>query len=113
MSGVITLRELKDFRRLFTRGRKVEGTLFRLVFYPNGLQRARFVFISPRIAEKRAFLRNRARRRAREWLRKREELLGRPYDTAIIIKKGAFLAPRKLFYEELSSLFYNERKKIS
>lgn len=95
------LRSKKDFKTLFTKGRKTDTRLFRLVIRPNALNHPRFAFVTPRSIEKRAVWRNRARRQAREWIRRNPEFFTKPMDLVLIFKKEAVLATKKLFYEEL------------
>lgn len=90
-----------DFRSLFLRGRRIQSPFFHLVWQKNGLSCPRFAFVASKAVSKRAVVRNRLRRRAREWYRKRSELFNVPVDVAIIFKKEAVGATRTLFYEEL------------
>lgn len=90
-----------DFQLLFSRGRRLESSLFRLVWRKNDLPCSRFAFVASKTVAKRAVVRNRLRRRAREWYRRRAELFQRPVDLAIIFKKDVARATRALFYEEL------------
>jgi len=90
-----------DFRFLFSRGRRVESPLFRLVWLKNNLACSRFAFVVSRAVSKRAVIRNRLRRRAREWYRKQGEPFQAPVDLAIIFKKEAASATRATLYEEL------------
>lgn len=98
------LRAAKDLRILIREGRRVETPLFRLIYWPNGLARARFAFVASLAVDKRFSIRNRLRRRAREWIRKRPEFMKKSVDAAIFFKKKSVLAPRKKFYEELEKL---------
>lgn len=98
------LRAAKDLRILIRWGRRVETPLFRLVYRPNRLSRARFAFVASLAVDKRFSVRNRLRRRAGEWIRKRPEFMKKPIDAAIFFKKESARAPRKKFYEELEKL---------
>ncbi len=64
----------------------------------------RFVFVTPRSLDKRSTVRNRLRRRAREWIRKNIPLT-KPNDTAIFFKKEAIAVSKNKFYEELAKIF--------
>ncbi len=99
------LRSRKDIEYILWRGRKIDGPLFRLVAAPNTYGHLRLALIASRNVDKRAVVRNRLRRRAREWVRKTSGILGIPADVAIIFKKQASGAPRYIFYEELEGLF--------
>ena len=90
-----------DFRLLFSRGRRVESPLFCLVWRKNNLPCSRFAFVASKGVAKAAVVRNRLRRRAREWYRKRTKLFHASVDLAIIFKKDAVEATRDTFYEEL------------
>ena len=98
------LRSEKDFQAVFRKGRRIESPLFRLFYRPNGLSFARFAFVAPRAADKRATRRNLLRRRAREWVRKRPEFISGSYDVALFFKKEAVSSPRPRFYEELEAI---------
>lgn len=93
-----------DLRRFFNKGEKWGSGLFQLIRLPNSSGHARFIFITPRSLDKRAVVRNRLRRRAREWVRKNISLF-RGGDTALICKKEAVTASRQKFYEELAKIF--------
>lgn len=101
MPSVQRLAAAADFRLLFSRGMRVESPLFRLVWRKNGLTHSRFGFICSKAVSKRAVVRNRLRRRSREWYRKQPELFLSPVDLALILKKDAVKATRAAFYEEL------------
>lgn len=91
-------------RRFLNKGVRFESEFFRLVRLPNFWGHARFVFIVPRQLDKRSTVRNRLRRRAREWTRRNISMF-RSDDVVIICKKGAVAASRKQFYEELAKIF--------
>lgn len=104
MKKVYRLAAEKDFKQLFSKGRRTESSLFRAVARKNNLEFSRFAFVAPKTVEKRAVIRNRLRRRAREWTRKHLGLIPRSLDLALIFKKEAVHAPKKLFYEELAQI---------
>ncbi|MBI4224750.1 MAG: ribonuclease P protein component [Candidatus Sungbacteria bacterium] len=101
MPPVQRLAAAGDFRLLFSRGMRFESPLFRLVWRKNNLPYSRFGFVCSKAVAKQAVVRNRLRRRSREWYRKRPELFTSPVDLAVIFKKDAARATRSLFYEEL------------
>ena len=74
---------------------------------------SRFAFIAPKSVDKRAVVRNRLRRRAREWARTHLSSSFLPLDAAILFKKEAKDATQKEFYKDLASLFryYGENSK--
>lgn len=93
-----------DFRVLLRIGRRTETPLFRLIYRPNQLAHGRFAFVAPLSVDKRSSVRNRLRRMAREWVRKRPEFMQRPVDAVLFFKKEAVLVSRKKFYEELDQM---------
>lgn len=101
-----SLRGLKGTREiglLFKQGRRVKSGLLRAVFRKNSLGQIRLVLVTPRAVSKSAVVRNRIRRRAKEWLRRYRASLA-PVDIALIFKKEATQITRKQFYEELERI---------
>ena len=104
-----SLRSAKDFRVLFRLGRRIETRFFKLIILPNKTSSTRFAFIASKMVDKRAVVRNRLRRRCREWIR--THVLSLPalhgsMDIAILFKKDAGLATKKEFYSDLAGLFH-------
>lgn len=99
------LRVHKDFALLYRYGTRTQPPFFRLLMRPNALSHARFVFVVPKAVARRAVTRNRLRRRAREWVRHRDDLMKKPADFSIIFKKGAENLSAKELYEELHRVF--------
>ena len=99
------LRSRKDIERVMRRGLRSENVLLRSVVTRNTFGHIRLALVVPRVVQKRAVVRNRIRRRAREWVRTHPEFLRIPLDIALIFKKPASTSPRKLFYEELARVF--------
>ncbi len=91
-----------DFQALFRSGRKKEYRFFRLIARPNDLAFSRFAFVAPKAVDKRAVVRNRLKRRSREWMRKNISSLPRSLDIVLFFKKEAKSAPVKEFYEDLT-----------
>lgn len=105
MKKTFRLSKKDDFRVLFKRGRRLESLFFKAIVLPNnGHDHARFAFIAAKTVHKRAVVRNRLRRRTREWIRARSSLPEKPLDAAFIFKKEAVVASRQTFYEDLESL---------
>lgn len=104
MKRVYHLTSEVDLRQLFRKGQKVESGFFRLLSRENFRGHGRFVFVTPRSLDKRSTVRNRLRRRAREWIRK-NVLWAKSNDTAIFFKKEAIAASKNKFYEELAKIF--------
>lgn len=105
------LQGAKDFRALFRLGRRRETRFLKLTTLPNDLSYSRFAFIAPKTVDKRAVVRNRLRRRCREWIRVHFMPPTHGMDIAIFFKKDARTATKKEFYDDLADLFqYNTEK---
>lgn len=91
----------RELGALLRYGRRISSPLFQLLVRPSGFTHPRFVFIAARAVDKRAVVRNRLRRRVREYLRKNIKELHPGRDIAVIIKKEAASASRNEFYEDL------------
>lgn len=91
----------KELGTLLRYGRRISSPLFQLLVRPSGRAHPRFVLVAARTVDKRAVVRNRLRRRAREYLRKNMAGLPPGLDIAVIIKKEAASASRNEFYEDL------------
>ena len=72
---------------------------------PNNVLFPRFAFIAAKSVDKRAVVRNRLRRRGREWVRTHLSPPLVPVDVAIFFKKEAKDATQKEFYKDLAILF--------
>ena len=92
-------RELEDLMR---RGRARDCPLFRVMTRTNVCGHARIVLVVAKKAAKRAVIRNRLRRRAREWLRRELPLDAISLDIAIFFKAESALASREKFYDALT-----------
>lgn len=99
------LQSAKDFRALFRTGHRKESRFFKISIRPNNHSFSRFAFITPKSIDKRAVIRNRLRRRCREWVRTHLSSPFPPVDIALFFKKDAKNAPKKEFYEDLAILF--------
>ena len=103
------LRLRKDIERVLRRGRSMESPLFRAVAAQNQVGHMRLALVVSRATAGRAVVRNRIRRRAREWVRTHPDILALPFDVALIFKKQAAVLARTLFYEELGRVFSSLR----
>lgn len=101
---IYSLMDEVGFRQLFRKGQRFESGFFRLLARKNSIGHSRFAFVTPRSLDKRSSVRNRLRRRAREWVRK-NAVLDKPSDMAVIFKKEALAATKNQFYEELGKIF--------
>lgn len=88
---------------LLRRGRRISAPLFQIAARRNRLSHARFALVVPRTADKRAAVRNRLRRRAAEFIRKRPGFAA-SLDIAIIFKKEAVSASAAEFYDALDKV---------
>ena len=96
----------KELDLLFTRGRRFHSPFFQIAVRTRAASDAgpsRFVFVVPKSVDKRAVVRNRLRRRAREYIRRRITSMPRA-DIAITVKKGAVAASRADFYAGLQEV---------
>ncbi len=105
MRRIYRLNGKENFRLLFRRGRSIEASLFKIVLKKNVFSHSRFAFIVPKASSKKATVRNRLRRRAKEWIRKNSNILNSSMDLAVIFKKDAATATSAKFYEELGGVF--------
>lgn len=99
------LRGQQEFKDLFRRGRRIEALFFHLMVRKNSISRLRLGCVASRAVDKRATVRNRLRRRAREWVMREARLRHSSCDVAIIFKKSASVASRAKLYEELERAF--------
>lgn len=102
MERIHRLRLKTDFDTLFRTGRRITSPLFRIVAARNHTGALRAAFVTPRTVDKRATVRNRIRRRAREWVRRNSELLSSSLDIAFLFTRAAVKSPRRAFYDELT-----------
>lgn len=82
------IRRKKDFIELYRKGRRLRGKHFHLVYLPNGLEYSRMAVVVSRKIGK-ATVRNRLKRRFREFFRRNKSLLPRPVDLIFIAQKDA------------------------
>lgn len=75
------------------------------------MSHSRFAFVVPRSVDKRAVVRNRLRRRMREFMRIRSSVLNPPQDVVITCRREAAFAEKKAFYEALEELVFRLGKK--
>ena len=101
---IYSLTDKDDFRQLFRSGQRLGSGFFRLITRKNSIGHSRFAFITPSSLDKRSTVRNRLRRRAREWIRK-NAVLDKPSDVAVTFKKESLAATKNQFYEELAKIF--------
>ncbi|MDP3772059.1 MAG: ribonuclease P protein component [bacterium] len=98
------LRRAEDIRLAATRGRRLGMALFRVSVRPNSLGHARFSCIISRKVDKRAVVRNRIRRRVREYLRHSPIFLALPIDVILTAEKSAATATKMSLYEVLDEM---------
>ena len=99
----------KDLATLMRCGRRVFSPLFQLVMRPSTFPDPRFVIVAGRTVDKRAVVRNRLRRRVREYIRTHLVQIAPARDVGIIIKKEAAAASRNDFYDALKQILSRVR----
>lgn len=105
MIRIYSLRGEQNFNTVFRKGRRLENSFFRTHYFFNKLSHPRFAFVVPRTTSKLAVVRNRLRRRAREWSRLNLFSNLPPCDVVLVFKKDAVTISKKTFYEELRRAF--------
>lgn len=85
-------------------GRRASSLLFQVVARPSTLLDSRFAIVAGRVVDKRAVVRNRLRRRVREYIRTHLAQIPPARDIGIIIKKEAAAASRDDFYDALKQI---------
>jgi ribonuclease P protein component len=96
-----SLRERTDFQRLFQQGRKIRTPFFILIYSRGATQGIRFGCVIGKNVSKKAVVRNRLRRRSREFMRLREDEFKEPTDIILIYSNHAISISRKQLYQEL------------
>ena len=104
MKKIFRLASKEDFKCLYRYGLRFESSFIKLFIRDNTVRHPRFAFIVPKTVEKRAVARNKLRRRAKEWIRKRVLLRAEPVDVVLLFKKGVMEIPREKLYDELSGI---------
>lgn len=89
---------------LLRRGKRTSHPLLFVVWQKSRESVSQFAFIVPRAVDKRAVVRNRLRRRMREFMRRYSGRLARPVDAAITCRPAAAAASKDVFYEALEEL---------
>ena len=107
MNKIFSLTAEEDFSLVIRRGRRAENQFFRMSWILNNLNLSRYAFVVPKSVDKRATVRNRLRRMAKEWVRKNIQKRNIHQDMIISIKKESLNLPRNKFYEELAKIFRN------
>lgn len=101
---IITLGRGYNFSYLFKSGRKIDTPYFKVHFLKNKLSYSRFAFVVPRRVHKSAVVRNKLRRRLKEWIRQQTDIVGKQLDIVFIVKSKAVFCSRKEFYEKLNNI---------
>ena len=103
------LKREKDIKKLFSKGKSVFDVAVGAKVLKNGLRFSRFVVIVGTKVHKRAYRRNRIRRRVRSILQTHMNHIAIGYDIAIIAKPEALSAK----FEELDASVIDALKKTS
>ena len=109
MKRLNSLKVKKEFSLLFSRGKKIDSMLFRIIARRTSLLSCRIAVVVSKTISKKAVVRNAIRRHIREWLRKYILSLNmQSFDIAFVVKKEVITHSKKFLYEELE----REIKKI-
>ena len=101
MKKTVTIKENRDFRRIYSRGRSAVTPFLVLYCRPNGRDHNRLgITTSTKLGC--AVVRNRARRRLREVYRLAQPELRQGYDIILVARSRAVDGP----YERLTGAFY-------
>ena len=101
MKKTVTIKENRDFRRIYSRGRSAVTPFLVLYCRPNGRDHNRLgITTSTKLGC--AVVRNRARRRLREVYRLAQPELRQGYDIVLVARYRAVDGP----YERLTGAFY-------
>ncbi|MEK7172837.1 MAG: ribonuclease P protein component [Patescibacteria group bacterium] len=104
MNRLISLRSEQDIKELLRKGRPLENSFFKVIYKNRAAGRGRLLLVVSKTVSKKAVIRNRLRRRMREWIRKQDVRTG-GVDLAVLVKKPAATVLRKDFYKELFALY--------
>ena len=104
MKQMYRLRLRKDIETVIRHGSRMDTPLLRAVALKNSAGHLRMALVVSRATEKHAVVRNRIRRRAREWVRTHPDILALPFDLVFIFKKQAVTSPRIAFYDGIAEV---------
>jgi len=89
LPGINRLKKKKDFEYVFKQGRGLKEGFLSLKFVKNGLKETRFGFVVGQKVSHKAVVRNKVKRRLREFIRVNLGDIKKGFDAAIIAGKGA------------------------
>ena len=104
MNYLTSLRSEQDIKELLGRGRALENSFFKVIYKNRAVGNGRLLLVVSKTVSKKAVVRNKLRRRIREWIR-RNYIPTRNTDLAVFVKRSAATIPRKDFYKELATLY--------
>lgn len=104
MKKVFILRRKEEIGFVLRKGRRFETLSFVVFSRESPSTHSRFVFIVSQKVAARSTVRNRLRRRVREWVRTHAEHVLVPLDIAFIFKKEAAAVSRHTLYAELEKI---------
>ncbi len=103
------LKNKKDFEKVFKGGRGYEEDFLYLKFKENNLKSSRFGFIVSKKFSKKAVLRNQARRKLREIIRKNIPKIKKNIDAVVIARPGLEISDFQKLEEKISRLIKKAR----
>lgn len=107
------VRGAHTFSLLFSRGMRINSPFFTLLALRNQKGHVRLAMVVSKKVSRRAHVRNRLRRRAREWMRTNLPLDTISYDVVLVYKKECTSISRLAFYDAVADIFNRFRARIS
>lgn len=101
-----------EIRLVFRQGVRIDTEFFRAIVKKNRFSTARFAFVVPYTVDKRSTIRNKLRRRIKEWVRKYLLFSNKGIDVVLVAKKQSVLVSRKKIYKDLEYLVSKIEKKF-
>ena len=103
------LKKKNDFERVFKKGKSFKEDFLILRMAPNNLKTSRFGFVVSQKVSKKAFLRNKIKRRLRELIRLKLPQLREGRDGILIVSPGLEIGDLQKAEEKLNKLFKKAR----
>ena len=104
--SVITLRNKKDFDRIFKQKKVFGNKHFTLLYRKNGLEENRYAFVVSKKVSKKAVVRNKIRRRLKNYMILQKDLINPGYDMVFLTKPGISEVDYATMTRSVDHLFY-------